>query len=89
MNEILEDGVKDVNPRPKYKDGTPAHSIFVTHKYYTYDISKGELPITTLRPIAIKNAIKEILWIYQDQSNELNVLKEKYNIFALIFVCHM
>ena len=80
MNEILEDGVKDINPRPKYKDGTPAHSIFVTHKYYTYDISKGELPITTLRPIAIKNAIKEILWIYQDQSNELNVLKEKYNI---------
>lgn len=81
MNEILEEGVKDVNPRPKYKDGTPAHSVFITHKYFTYDISKGELPIITLRPIAIKKAISEIFWIYQDQTSDLNVLKDKYGIF--------
>lgn len=81
MIEIKESGVKDVNPRPKYKDGTPAHSIFITHKYFTYDISKGELPIITLRPIAIKNAIKEILWIYQDQTSDLDILRDKYGIF--------
>ena len=78
--ELIEEGTWDVNPRPKYKDGTPAHSVFVTHKMFTYDISKGELPITTLRPIAIKKAIGEILWIYQDQTSDLDVLKNKYDI---------
>lgn len=81
MTEILEEGTRDINPRPKYKDGTPAHSVFITHKYYTYDISKGELPIITLRPIAIKNAIKEIFWIYQDQTSDLEVLKNTYGIY--------
>lgn len=81
MVEILEEGTMDINPRPKYKDGVPAHSVFVTHKYYTYDISKGELPIITLRPIAIKKAISEILWIYQDQTSDLEILRNKYGIF--------
>lgn len=81
MMEILEEGTKDVNPRPKYKDGTPAHSVFITHKYYTYDISKNEFPIITLRPIAIKKAINEIFWIYQDQTSDLNVLKDVYGIY--------
>ena len=45
-----------------------------------FDLAKGEFPITTLRPIAIKSAIKEMLWIYQDQSNSLDVLEEKYNV---------
>ncbi len=43
-------------------------------------MSKGEFPITTLRPIAIKSAIKEVFWIYQDQTNSLDVLEEKYNV---------
>lgn len=80
MTEIKKEGVKDINPRPKYKDGTSAHSIFITHKYFTYDISKGELPLITLRPIAIKKAIAEILWIYQDQTSDLNILRQKYGI---------
>ena len=29
--EILENGYKDVNPRPKYPDGTPAHTISINH----------------------------------------------------------
>ncbi len=82
IQNILENGCKDVNPRPKYKDGTPAHTFFVTHNSRTYDLSKGEFPITTLRPVAWKSAIKEMLWIFQDQSNELNLLREKYNVHA-------
>lgn len=39
-----------------------------------YDLSKGECPVETLRPIAWKSAIKEILWIYQMQSNRLDDL---------------
>lgn len=66
--------------RPKYDDGTPSHTIFKNQVFERYDLSKGELPILTLRPIAWKSGIKEILWIYQDQSNDLTLLKEKYNI---------
>lgn len=79
-NKIISEGEWDKNPRSKYADGTPAHTIFTDHIMHTYDISKGELPLITLRPIAIKNAIKEILWIYQDQSHSLEVLEEKYGI---------
>lgn len=80
VKNIMENGVMDINPRPKYKDGTPAHTKFINHVVHTYDLEKGELPLITLRNIAIKNGIKEILWIYQDQSSDLSVLKEKYNI---------
>ena len=80
IKNILTNGQKDENPRPKYEDGTPAYTYFVTHNVRTYELSKGEFPITTLRPIAWKNAIKEILWIYQDASNSLDILENKYNI---------
>lgn len=80
IKNILVNGCRDVNPRPKYKDGVPAHTFFVTHNVRTYDLSKGEFPITTLRPIAWKSAIKEMFWIYQDKSNSLNLLREKYGI---------
>lgn len=80
IDKIINEGFKDINPRPKYKDGTPAHTLSINHVVHRYDISNNEFPITTLRPIAIKNAIKEILWIYQDQSNSLELLANKYGI---------
>lgn len=82
LKEVLLNGVKTDGEkvRPKYKDGTDAHTYFITHVCETYDLSKGELPITTLRPIGIKSAIGEILWIYQDTSNDLDLLEKKYNI---------
>jgi len=72
LNKIISEGCLDENPRPKYKDGQPAHSKFITQVFEEYDISKDEFPITTLRNTAIKTGIKEILWIYQKQSNKLN-----------------
>ena len=80
IERILKDGVFSEQARPKYKDGTVANSKYVTGAFSEYDLSKGEFPITTLRPIAIKSAIKEVLWIYQDQSNSLEVLNDKYNV---------
>lgn len=71
LKKILENGNHDENPRPKYKDGTPAHSIFVNQIFEEYDIMNGEFPIPTLRNTAIKTGIKEILWIYQDQTSSL------------------
>ena len=80
IERILKDGVFSEQARPKYKDGTVANSKYVTGTFAEYDLAMGEFPITTLRPIAIKSAIKEVLWIYQDQSNSLDVLEEKYNV---------
>ena len=80
IERILKDGVFSEQARPKYKDGTVANSKYITGAFAEYDLSKGEFPITTLRPIAIKSAIKEVLWIYQDQSNSLEVLNNKYNV---------
>lgn len=80
IERILKDGVFSEQARPKYKDGTVANSKYITGAFAEYDLAKGEFPITTLRPIAIKSAIKEVLWIYQDQSNSLEVLNDKYNV---------
>ncbi|MFR4451740.1 MAG: thymidylate synthase [Ruminococcus sp.] len=80
IDETLQWGYRDVNPRPRYQDGTPAHTISLNHRIRKYDLSKGDFPITGLRPIAWKSAIKEIFWIYQDASNSLEVLNEKYGV---------
>ena len=80
IERILNEGVFSEQARPKYKDGTVANSKYITGAFAEYDLSKGEFPITTLRPIAIKSAIKEVLWIYQDQTNSLEVLNDKYNV---------
>jgi thymidylate synthase len=81
IERILTEGSWDENPRPRYaSDGAVAYSKFITQAFEEYDISKGELPITLLRPIYIMKAIREALWIYQDQTSELSVLKEKYDI---------
>ena len=80
FDEILQKGCYDKHPRPHYEDGMPAHTLSINHKVLTYDLSKGESPITTLRPVAVKSGIGEILWIYQDASNNLDLLKDKYNI---------
>ena len=80
IRRILKEGVFSENARPRYKDGNVANSKYITGSFAEYDLSKGEFPITTLRPIAIKSAIKEVLWIYQDQSNSLGLLNDKYNV---------
>ena len=76
INQIMTLGYKDINPRPKYADGTPAHTISVNHTYRTYNLSKGEFPICTLRPQAWKTGIKEIFTIYQKPTNNLEEMRE-------------
>lgn len=80
--KIMGDGSDDFdgNVRPIYKDGTPSHTKFITQNFERYDISKGEFPITTLRPIAWQSGIKEIMWIYQDQTSNLGILRDKHGI---------
>ena len=51
---------------------TPAHTYSINSGVEcSYDLSKGESPFITLRPIAVETSIAEILWIYQKASNDL------------------
>lgn len=75
INTILINGYKDINPRPKYIDGTPAHTFSINHTFRTYDLSKGEFPICTLRPIAWKTGIREIFTIYQKPTNKISEME--------------
>ena len=76
IERILDNGYLDVNPRPHYADGTPAHTLSINHVFRTYDLSKGEFPICTLRPMAWKTGIKEIFTIYQKPTNKISEMEE-------------
>lgn len=62
--------------RPKWQDGTMAHTIKNFAVVNRYDLSK-EFPILTLRPTNLKAAIDEILWIWQKKSNNTQDLNSK------------
>ena len=76
INNILDNGYKDIDPRPKYEDGTPAHTISVNHVMRKYDLSKGEFPISNLRHQAWKTGIREIFTIYNRPTNKLSEMEE-------------
>ena len=76
IHRIQGEGYKDINPRPKYADGTPAHTISVNHTFRSYDLSKGEFPICSLRPMAWKTGIREIFTIYQKPTNNIAKMHE-------------
>ena len=82
--QILESGISDVGQavRPKWEDGTPAHTLRVFGLVNRYDLSK-EFPALTLRRLAFKSCIDEILWIWQKKSNNVNALSSKiWNAWA-------
>ena len=74
--EILEHGTdtKGQEVRPHWEDGTPAYTIKKFGVVNRYDLRK-EFPAITLRRIALKSAMDEILWIYQKKSNNIHDLK--------------
>ena len=72
ITDILENGVwdKDREVRPRWADGTPAHTIKKFCVVNRYDLTK-EFPVMTLRKQGFKNAVDEILWIWQKKSNRI------------------
>ncbi len=73
--DIIDNGISDegLPVRPKWLDGTPAHTVKKFCIVNRYDLSK-EFPITTLRRTAFKSAIDELLWIWQKKSNNVHEL---------------
>ena len=70
--DILENGFwdTDLEVRPKWADGTPAHTVKKFGVVNRYNL-KEEFPIMTLRRTYWKSAIDEILWIWQKKSNRI------------------
>ncbi len=75
---ILEDGFssKGQEVRPRWSDGTPAHTIKKFGIVNRYDLS-DEFPIITLRRTNLEKAVDELLWIWQKKSNNVKDLDSK------------
>ena len=76
--DIIENGTSTEGEkvRPKWEDGTFAYTIKQFGVVNRYDLSK-EFPAITLRKTAIKSCTDEILWIWQQKSNNVKDLKPK------------
>ena len=73
--DILENGTSTEGEkvRPKWEDGTSAYTIKQFGVVNRYDLSK-EFPALTLRRTALKSCVDEILWIWQQKSNNIHDL---------------
>lgn len=69
--KILTEGVETEN-----RTGT--NTIKIPSYSFHFDLS-DEFPMLTTKQVFYKNAITEMLWIYQAQSNDVRWLKEKNN----------
>ncbi len=69
--KILEEG-KEVENR------TGTNTIKIPFYNFTFDL-KEEFPILTTKQLFFRNAITELLWIYQAASNDVRWLQERSN----------
>ena len=82
VNQILSSGFndKEYEVRPKWPDGTPAHTIKTFCAVRRYDLSK-EFPVLTLRTQAFKGVVRELLWMWQKKSNVVDELGKSASIW--------
>ena len=82
VNKLLTEGFNDeaFEVRPKWPDGTPAHTIKTFCAVRRYDLSK-EFPVLTLRTQAFKGVVRELLWMWQKKSNIVNELGKSASIW--------
>lgn len=76
--DILDNGIWDTDRkvRPRWEDGAPAHTVkkFCIVNRYRLD---EEFPILTIRRTFWKSAIDELLWIWQQKSNNVHDLRTR------------
>ena len=73
--KILSEGVWDTDRdvRPRWADGTSAHTVKCFGVVNRYDL-REEFPIMTLRRTYLRSCIDELLWIWQKKSNNVHDL---------------
>ena len=76
LKDIMDNGFWDTDypVRPHWEDGTPAHTVKKFCIVNRYDLSE-EFPIITVRKTFFRNAVDELLWIWQKKSNNVHDLK--------------
>lgn len=76
--DILSSGIVSDGEtvRPKWGDGSDAHTVKKFAVVNRYDVGK-EFPVPTQRPLAFKSCVEEMLWIWQLHSNNVNDLKTR------------
>lgn len=67
--DILENGYYDNN-----RTGISTYKL--PHQIMQFNLEK-EFPILTTKFVAFKTAVKELLWIFKDQSNDVKKLQEQ------------
>ena len=74
--DILTNGVWDTDRevRPRWEDGSPAHTVKLFGVVNRYDL-REEFPILTIRRTFWKSAVDELLWIWQKKSNNVRELR--------------
>lgn len=75
IKDIIQNGVwdSDLSVRPRWKDGSEAHTIKKFGIVNRYNLSE-EFPILTIKRTPFKLAVDEILWIWQKKSNNVKEL---------------
>ena len=76
--DILDSGIVSDGEtvRPKWEDGSDAHTVKKFAVVNRYDVGK-EFPVPTQRPLAFKSCVEEMLWIWQLHSNNVNDLNTR------------
>lgn len=69
VEEIIEYGYYDENR-------TGMNTYKLHHKIMQFNLEK-EFPILTTKKVGFKTAVKELLWIFKDQSNDVSLLQEQ------------
>jgi thymidylate synthase len=69
VKNVIDNGYYDQN-----RTGIPTYKC--AHQIMQFDLLE-EFPILTTKKIAFKTAVKELLWIYRDQSNDVTKLQEQ------------
>ncbi len=69
VEEVLDYGYYDQN-----RTGMATYKL--PHKIMQFNLEK-EFPILTSKKVGFKTAVKELLWIFKDQSNDVTLLQEQ------------
>lgn len=80
VNDIKNNGIwsyeNNNKVRTVYADGSPAHYKSLIGYQFRIDNSTDELPIITSRFVPVKSPIRELYWIWIEQSNNVDRLNE-------------
>lgn len=77
IENVLTHGRWNDDGRGEWEDGTKAKakSLFGVQFRYDPNVDSG---LSNLKPTPVKWSVGEVLWIHQDQSNDVQLLEDKY-----------